>query len=466
MRLYHTAGPNEVMIITGGPQRSVTEPDGTKRQVGYRMKIGGGALVLPWLEHVSILPLDVFTVGLKVESVFSANSVRISAEGQAQIKVKGDDASIRLGAEHFLGQGAEGIRSVGQEVVEGYMRAALGSRTVEQIISQQEEMALQVIQGAGKDLARMGLTVLSFSFKQINDDEGFISALAEPRIAQVKRDAVIAKASAEKDAMVQTALLKQEGDITKLRTEEEVLQATARFESKRATQQAEVNEVRAKADVAYDLQRCKISQQLKEQEAEVQLVEKRKAIEIQAQEILRREKELEASVKRPADAHSYQVRLEAEQEAYRKELEGKGQAAWIRVKGEAEASAILAKGDAEAHAMTAKAESYRNYNQVALVEMFVNVMPQVAKAISEPLSKVEKIIMVGNGADGVSKLTGQVASAVAQVPAVMESLTGINLTRMVESLSDRWTKQIDAGTSDSGSGSGSGSDSGSDKDAQ
>jgi len=445
MRLYHTAGPNEVMIITGGPQRTVTDPDGAKRQIGYRMKIGGGALVLPWLEHVSILPLDVFTVAVKVESVFSANNVRISAEGQAQVKVKGDEGSIRLAAEHFLGQGGEGIRSVSQEVVEGYMRAALGSRTVEHVLGQQEEMARQVIEGAAGDLSRMGLTVLSFSFKQINDDEGFIAALAEPRIAQVKRDAVIAKAEAEKDAMVQTALLKQEGDITKLRTEEEVLQATANFESKRAAQQAEVNEVRARADVSYDIERCKISRQLKEQEAEVQLVEKRKAIEIQEQEIARREKELEASVKRPADAHSYQARLEAEQEAYRKELEGKGQAAWIRVKGEAEAAAVRAMGDAEAAAMTAKADSYSRYNQAALVEMFVNVMPQVAKAISEPLSKVEKIVMVGNGADGgVSKLTGQVASAVAQVPAVMETLTGVNLTRMVESLSDRWTKQIDA----------------------
>lgn len=447
MRFYHTAGPNEVMIITGGPARMVTESDGTKRQVGYRMKIGGGAFIIPWLESVSILPLDVYTVRLKVERVFASNNVVISAEGQAQVKVKGDESSIRLAAEHFLGRGGDAIQSVSQEVIEGFMRAVVGTRTVEEIIRSQEEMSAQVIQGAGTDLGRMGLTLLSFSFKEITDEEGFISALAEPRIAQVKRDAMIAKAEAEKDAMVRTSLLKQEGDITKLRTEEEVLEATAKFEMKRAAQQAEVNETRARADVAYDLQRVDIAKQLKEREAQVQLLEKQNAIKVQEQEIMRREKELEATVKRPAEAHSYQARIEAELEAYRKELEGKGRAAWIRVEGEAQADAIRARGEAEANAMAARADSYGRYNQAALVEMFVKVLPEVARAVSEPLSKVEKIIMVSGGdgdGGGVSKFTGQIASAVAQVPAVVESLTGINLNRLLDSFVERGaTKMID-----------------------
>jgi flotillin len=438
MRLYHTAGPNEVMIITGGPTRTVTDPDGTKHQVGYRMKVGGGALVVPWLESVSILPLDVFTVQLEVKRVYTANNVVISAEGQAQVKVKGDEPSIRLAAEHFLGKGGDAIRTVAGEVVEGHMRAALGTKTVEEIIRSQEAMSQQVIASAGADLGRMGLVVLSFSFKEITDEEGFITALAEPRIAQVKRDAVIAKAEAEKDAMVKTSLLKQEGDIIKLRTEEEVLDATAQFEVKRAGQQAEVNEQRAKADIAYDLERHKLSQELKRQEAEVQLVEKRMAIEVQEQEIVRRTKELEASVKRPADAHTYQARLEAELDAYRKELEGKGQAAWIKIKGEAEADTIRACGEAEADAMARKADSYRRYNQAALAEMFVKVLPDLARAVSEPLSKVEKIIMVGDGeSNGISKLTGQVASAVAQLPSVVEAITGVQLGRLVDGYVDK-----------------------------
>jgi flotillin len=438
MRLYYTAGPNEALIISGGPTRTVTEPDGTKRQVGYRVKLGGGAFVIPWLESVSVLPLDVFTVRLKVERVFAANNVLITAEGQGQVKVKGDEASIRLASEHFLGKGGEAIQSVAEEVIGGHMRAAVGTRTVEEIIRSQEQMAAEVTENAGRELGRMGLSILSFSFKEITDEQGFIAALAEPRIAQVKRDAVIARAEAEKDALVRTSLLKQEGDLTKLRTEEEVLEATAKFEIKRAGQQAEVNQHRARADVAYDLQRTEIARQLKEQEAEVQLLEKRKAIEVQEQEIVRREKELEASVKRPAEAHSYQARLEAEIEAYRKELEGKGRAAWIRVEGEAEAQSIRARGEAEASAMAARAESYRRYNQAAMVEMFVKVLPELARAVSEPLSKVEKIVMVGgNGESGVSKLTSQIAQAVAQVPVVVETITGVNLNRLLEGFVER-----------------------------
>jgi flotillin len=450
MRLYHTAGPNEVMIITGGPTRTVVESDGTKRSVGYRIRIGGGALVLPWLESVSFLPLDVFTVKLKVERLFTANNVIIGAEGQAQVKIKGDEPSIRLAAEHFLGKGGEAIQSVAQEVIEGYMRAALGQRTIEEIIRDQEPMATHVVQRAESDLGRMGLSVLSFSFKEITDEQGFIAALAEPRVAQVKRDAMIARAEAERDAMVRTAQLKQEGDITKLRSEEEVLEATAKFEVKRAAQQAEVNEHRAQADVSYDLQRLEIQKQLKEREAEVQLLEKRKAIEVQEQEIVRREKELEASVKRPADAHSYQARLEAEIEAYRKELDGKGRAAWIRVEGLAEAEAIRARGEAEAQSMAARAESYKRYNQAALVEMFVKVLPEMARAVSEPLSKVEKIVMVGggNGDGGISKLTGQIAAAVAQVPAVVETLTGVNLNRLLDSVVSQSQKQLSSSSPD------------------
>ncbi len=448
MRLYHTAGPNEVMIITGGPSRTITAPDGKSRKVGYRIKVGGGAMVVPWLESVAILPLDVFTVRLKVERVYSANSVVVSAEGQAQVKIKGDEPSIHVAAEHFLGQGSAAIEAVTQDVVEGYMRAVLGTRSVEEIISSQAAMAKEVIGSASGDLERMGLAVLSFSFKEITDEEGFITALGEPRIAQVKRDAIIAKADAEKDALVKTALMKQEGDVIKLRTEEEVLKATSAFEMKRALQQSEVNEERAKADISYDLERYRLAQELKKQEAEVQLVEKRKAIEIQQEEITRRERELEATVKRPADAHNYQGRLEAELDAYKKELDGKGRAAWLRVEGEAEADAIRAKGEAEADAMAARAESYGKYNEAALAEMFVNILPEIAKSVSEPLSKVDKIVMVGDDGAGVSKLTGQVASVVAQVPEVVESLTGVNLTRMVNRFADNQAKQIPAETGD------------------
>ena len=438
MRMYHNAGPNQVMIISGGRTRTIATPDGGTRQVGYRIKVGGGALVLPWLESVSYLPLDVFTVRLKVENVFTATSVMISAEGQAQVKVMGDEASIYQAAEHFLGKGGEAIEMVGREVVEGYMRSVIGTRSVEAIIREQEQMAQQVIQGATADLGRMGLTVLSFSFKEINDQQGFISALAEPRIAQVKRDAAIARAEAEKDSLVKTAALKQEGDVFKLRSEEEVMEATAKFEVRRAEQQNQVNEQRAKADVAYDMERTKLAVGLKEQEAEVALVEKRKAIEIQQQEVLRREQELEATVKRPADAHSYQARLDAELEAYRKELDGKGQAALIEAKGEAEAGATRARGAAEAEAMSAKAESYKHYNDAALAEMVIKVLPEITAAVSAPLSNVDKIVMVSGGEDGgISKLTGQVAQVVAQVPTVVESVTGIKLGRLLEARSDK-----------------------------
>jgi len=433
LKNYRNVGPNEALIVSGLKPRKVTGPDGKPMEVGYRIQVGGGTLVWPYLESANVLPLDVYALTIKVSDVLTKAGVQLSAEATGFVKVKGDEDSIRIAAEHFLSRGSEGIISVGQDVMEGCMRAVLGARTVEEIYQDRDGFSEKVTEAAEESLAKMGLEVLSFSLKDLSDKQGYLEALGTESIARVKRDALIIQAVSDKDASIRSAVARKDGDIARLKAESEIAEATRDFESNRADYQATVNKKRAQADAAYELERLKLTSSIKENEYEIRLLEKKKNIEIEQSEIVRREKELEATVKRPAEAMAYQAKLETDSDAYRKEMDAKGKAAGIRLFGTAEAEAILAKGKAEAETMAKRAESFGRYNEAATLNMIVDKLPEIARAVSEPMSKIDKIVMVGNGADGVkaTALPGQVASLVAQIPTVVESITGVDIKALV-----------------------------------
>ncbi|MBU1936717.1 flotillin family protein, partial [bacterium] len=282
---YRKVGPNEVLIISGGRKRTVTDPDGTKKKVGYRMHIGGGTFMLPLLESAQTLPLEVFTVPIKTPEVLTAAGVHIIAEAIAQVKVGSKEYLIRMAAEQFLGRGAAGIKEVAAQILEGSVRAVLGSMTVEEIYQQREEVARRVMQASSDDFARMGLQVLSFALKDISDTQGYLAALGKPRIAQVKAEAEVAQAEADKESTIKAALARKEGDIVKFHAETELAEANRDYELKRSEFQAVINQKRATTDLAYDLERQKLNQQLRRQELEVKLIEKDGGIKLEEREI-------------------------------------------------------------------------------------------------------------------------------------------------------------------------------------
>jgi len=427
---YRKVGPNQVLVISGRTS-TVLEVDGRERTVGYRLQVGGGTFVMPFVETVDVLPLEVFSISVHCPEVLTAKGVIISAEAFGQVKAASEEPLLHRAVENFLSKGSSGITSVAQEVLDGHMRAALGMMAVEEIYSDRDGFAAQVRKTAGEDFARLGLELLSFALKDITDSQGYLQSLGARRIAEVKRDATLAQAETERDSAIQASEYRKQGDVARLAAETELAKATRDFEMQRADFQAAVNVKRAKADIAYDLERAKLSEELKKQEYTVRLTEKQLAAQVEEQEIVRREKELEATVKRPAEAMHYQAKLEAETDAYQKELEAKGKAAGIRLYGNAEAEAVSARGKAEAEAMRLKAAAWKEYTNAALVEMVIKQLPELARAVSEPLSKVEKIVMVGD-IDGAPKLTGQVASVLAQMPTLVESLTGVKLDEVLK----------------------------------
>lgn len=426
---YRKVPPSQVLVISGRTS-VVTDADGRRRKVGYRLQVGGGTFVMPLVEAVDTLPIEVFSVSVRCPEVLTAQGVMIAAEAYAQVKAASDEPLVHRAVENFLSKGASGITSVAQEVIEGHMRASLGRMAVEEIYTERDAFAENVRAAVLPDFERLGLELLSFSLKDISDSQGYLEALGARRIAEVKRDAALAQAEMERDSLITAAEYRKQGDIARLQAEAELAGATRDFEVQRAEFQVSVNVKRAQADIAYDLERTTLSEALKRQEYAVKLTEKELAGKVEEQEILRREKELEATIKRPAEAMHYQAKLEADTDAYRKELDAKGKAAGIRLIGIAEAEAMTVQGKAEADAMSEKAAAWKQYGDAALAEMVIRQLPELARAVSEPLSKVDKIVMVGDGS-GASKLTGQVAAVMAQLPTVVESLTGVKLNEIL-----------------------------------
>ncbi|HPC61158.1 MAG TPA: SPFH domain-containing protein, partial [Verrucomicrobiota bacterium] len=350
---YTKVGPNQVLVISGRKHR-VVDPDGTVREVGFRVVKGGGVFVWPVYEKVDILSLELLTIDVQTPEVYTSKGVPVLVDGVAQIKVKGDDISIATAAEQFLSKGTEEIKNIATQTLEGHLRAILGTMTVEDIYQNRDAFASKVQEVAAGDMANMGLGIVSFTIRDIRDKQGYLDALGKPRIAQVKRDAQIAQAEADRDAMIKSAQAQQAGQEAKFIADTKIAEAQRDYQTNVAQYQAAVNQKKAEADLAYDLQKYKTGQLVKAEEVQVSIVEKQKQIELQQQEILRRQKELEANVQKPADAERYKVETLANARKFQLETEAAGAAAATKATGFANAEVAKATGIAEAEANKAR----------------------------------------------------------------------------------------------------------------
>src|SRR6184192_4171237 len=454
---YTKVGPNEVLVVSGRKHRHA-EPDGTMQMRGFRVVKGGGTFVIPVIEKVDKLSLELLTIDVQQEQdVYTSKGVPVRVDGVAQIKVKGDDISIATAAEQFLSKQTDEIKNIAMQTLEGHLRAILGTMTVEDIYQNRDAFASKVQEVAAGDMANMGLGIVSFTIRDIRDGQGYLEALGKPRIAQVKRDAVIAQAEADRDAMIRSSQATQAGQEAKFLADTKIAEAQRDYQSNVAQYQAAVNQKKAEADLAYDLQKFKTGQLVKAEEVQVQIIEKQKQIELQQQEISRKQRELEANVQKPADAERYKVETLANAKKFQLETEAAGAASASKAtgfanadvakatgiaeaeankaRGLAEAAIIEAQGKATASAMQQKAESFKQYNEAAVIELIMRILPEIAGKISEPLSKTERMVIINNGngtGGGASKLTGDVTQIISQLPPVLESLTGVKFDKLLE----------------------------------
>ena len=453
---YTKVGPNQVLVISGIKRRIETG-----ETVGYRIVRGGGVFVWPIFEKVDFLSLEIMTIDVKTPEVYTIKGVPVLVDGVAQVKVRGEDVAVRTAAEQFLSKDAAEIERVALQTLEGHLRAILGTLTVEEIYQNRDAFAGKVQEVAAGDMANMGLQIVSFTIRDIRDNQGYLDALGKPRTAQVKRDAIIAQAEADRDSTIKSAQANQAGQTAKFEADTVVASSNRDYQMRLAEYQASVNLKKAEADLAYDLQRYKTGQSVKKEEVQVEFVEKQSRIQVQEQEILRKQKELEATIQKPAEAERARVQTLAEAEKYKLETEAAGAASATKAKGFAEADVVKAKGIAEAEArkaqglaqaevikaqglaeaeaMARKAESWRMYGEAAITQMFIEMLPNLAGRISEPLSKTEKIVIVNSGGDGAgaSKVTRDVTNIMAQLPPAVEAVSGIDLKHILTRLTEK-----------------------------
>ena len=401
---YTKVGPNEVLIISGRRRR--------RKGSGYRIIRGGGTFVVPFREKVQRLSLELMQFDVRTAETYSMHGVPVQVDGVCMVKVESSDEGIERAAEQFLSRGREDIVRTAMQAVEGHLRSAIGSLSVEDIYRERKRLVGEVRSLAEPDLDAMGLQVVSLTIRNVTDKQGYIEALGRPRTAQVKRDAVRGEAEAEREARA-----------ARYSADTEIEASRRDFETNRARYELEVQNQKAQADLAYELQNAITSQQVRAEQLQIEIVERLKAIELMDAEVNRRKRELEAQVLEPAAAEARKIEVLADAEKER-----------LAALGAGDADARRLKGLADAEAMAAKAKAWATYNEAAIADRLFSILPQLAAAVSEPLSRTEKIVMIGgNGSGpGASRISAEVSKVVAELPEMIEALTGVKFEELLK----------------------------------
>ncbi len=431
-RLFRKAGPHEALIVYG--------------MRGTRVIKGRGTIIVPMIEIAKQISLELMSFDVAPQQdLYTKQGVAVTVEAVAQIKIKSDPESIQTAAEQLLTKSEDERQALIRLVMEGHLRGIIGQLTVEEIVKEPEMVGDRFRSTCAADMSKMGLEVVSFTIKEVRDKNEYISNMGKPDIARIKRDAEIATAEAERDTAIRRAEAQRASAVAKsLADQERVLAETLSLgkqaesqrdlDVKRAEFQETVNRQKAQADKAYEIQQNIMQQQVIAETVKIRQVEKEQEIKVQDAEIQRRERELIATVLKPAEVERRRIETLALAEKQRNISEAEGQAIAVRTQGEAEAEITFKKGEAEAKAMNVKAEAYQEWNQAAVADKLISMMPEIVKAMAAPLANVDKITIVstGNGdGAGMSKITGDMAAMAAQIPALFETLSGMKMSDLL-----------------------------------
>jgi len=437
---YKVAGPSQAFIITGRRGKKSVDPVTGRTSIdnsGQKVVVGGGVFVVPFVQQKFTLDLSSRHIPVAVRGAVTLRGVKAHLEGVAIVKVGGSEDAIRAAAQRFLRQ-QDGIVGFTQEVLSGALRAIVGRMSVEDIIRDRAAFAGQVAEEAEASLSGQGLILDAFQIQDITTEGSYLEDLGRPEAARAKQEADIAE-----------AIARRASEQARLKAAEEIAIAERTFYLKQAEIKAETEAAAAKANAAGPLAEAARQQEV--------LTEQEKVAERQA---ALTDRELDTKVRKPADAARYQAEQEAEARriaqvkeaeaaAERARLTGQGEklhrsalAEAVRIEGEAEAAAIAARGSAEAEAMRKKADAFAQYGDAAVLQMLVEVLPQVVAKAAEPLSAIDKMTVIST--DGASRLSRTVTDNVAQGMELLSSTTGVDLAALLQNLKGAVPKQTAA----------------------
>ena len=392
---YKIAPPDTALIISGLIRRNykVRNSDGTvsAKKFGYRIIRGGATFYIPAIERIDQL---------------------------ANIKIGSDDLSIATAAEQLLHYNGEQIKALAKDVLEGNMREIIGQMTIAELVQNRDKFAQESIKAAMADMANMGLEIINLTIQNFSDKDGnVIDTMAARNVAEKEQDKRIAEAAAEK-----------ESKFAEMQAEAEIARQNRDLEVQKASFKQETEEARAKAEMAYKIEQERINKTFATEHAAAEMTRLEKETELKRQAVEIEREKLNVEIREKAKAEKDRAIAEAEAEKYRKQAEA--DAALYAAQKEAEA--IRMKGEAEAEAMRKKAEAMQLYGQAAMMQMVTEKLPDIARAVSEPLSKTEKIILFGEG--GATSMARDTAGTMLQTFEAVKEAVGLDIPKAIRNV--------------------------------
>lgn len=418
-KAYVKVPPNVALIISGPFRRKYRvkgqEGEISTKKFGYRIVRGGATFVIPLIERVDSLSLGIMQVDIRTtQPVPSQEYIAVMVDGVANIKIGSDEVSIATAAEQILNWTPENIIAIAQQVLEGNMREIIGQMTIADLVQNRDKFALETSRAASLDMSNMGLEIINITIQNFEDKDGVVEMMATKNIVEKERDARIAKAVAD-----------QQGNKERAQADAMIAEQNKDLELKQANYKIQADKAKADADIAYNIQKEIARKQYEEELAGAEMVKLQRETELKRQQVAISREMLNVEYREKAQAER-DARI-ARAEADKAERQAIADAEFYEAQKVAEA--ILFRGKAEAQAMELKAEAMKKYGEAAMLEMVISKLPEVARAIGEPLAKTEKIIMFGEGA--ATGLTRDISGSMLQTFEALKATVGMDIPKML-----------------------------------
>lgn len=427
---YLKAPPDTAYIISGFRKR--------------RILIGKAGWRIPFFERVDRISLRVMQVDVKTSEAVPTNEfINVSVDGVANVKVSSDEALLLRAAETLLNMNQMELISLVTQVLEGNMREIVGSVGLKEMVQDRQGVAKKITENVVPDMEKLGIEVVNFNIQSFRDNAGTIENMGIDNVEQIRKNAQIAKANAQRDIAIATAKAQEESNAVKVESEKKIAEQNAALSVQQAEMQVLADTKKAEADAAYSIQQENQRKTIEVTRTNADIARREKEAELAEKEIALRERKLDAEIRKQADAMKYKAEKEAEAMLIRRQREAeaekyealqqaaarKAEAEALRYAMEQEAEGIRAKGLAEAEAIEKKAEAQKKMGEASILEMYLSALPEVVKNAASPLAQTEKIVMYGEG--NSTKLMRDVISSANQVVDGMKESTGIDLQALI-----------------------------------
>lgn len=409
-----------------------------------RILIGKAGWRIPFFERVDKLSLRVMQVDVKTSDAVPTNEfINVSVDGVANIKISSEPDLLQRAAETLLGMRQNEMISLVTQVLEGNMREIVGSVGLKEMVQDRQGVAKKITENVVPDMEKLGIEVVNFNIQNFKDGAGTIENMGIDNVEQIRKNAQIAKANAQRDIAIATAQAQQEANAVKVESEKKIAEQNAELVVQQSEMKVKADTKRAEADAAYSIQQENQRKTIEITKANADIARREKEAEMAEREIAIKERKLDAEIRKQADAMKYKVEKEAEADLIRRQREAeakafeaikeaearKAEAEALRFAMEQEAEGIRAKGLAEAEAIEKKAEAQKKMGEASVLEMYLNALPEVVKNAASPLAQTDRIVMYGDG--NSTKMVKDVMNSANQIMEGMKESTGIDLANIL-----------------------------------